>query len=193
MPCAGGRGVHLVTCSQELPCSEGVAGVDTAVLQTYISRPLTLRGHKFDLRLYVLVTRSAGQIFSSSVSRYFPCAACVRWWPTCTRTGWRGSPRSSTPATPTPPASTAYTSPTPPSTRWLEIFKYTENIYFLCTLHRTTPVTTAGCRAVVTRTAGTCGAWPRSGGSSPRSGGWTGTGCGRGWWTPSGGAREWQH
>ena len=61
--CAGGRGVHLITCSQELPCSEGVAGVDTAVVQTYISRPLTLRGHKFDLRLYVLVTRSAGQIF----------------------------------------------------------------------------------------------------------------------------------
>ena len=61
--CAGGRGVHLITCSQELPCSEGVAGVDTAVVQTYISRPLTLRGHKFDLRLYVLVTRSPAQIF----------------------------------------------------------------------------------------------------------------------------------
>lgn len=45
-----GRGIYLIDDVSE------VSVEDTSVISKYISNPLLINGHKFDLRLYVVVT-----------------------------------------------------------------------------------------------------------------------------------------
>ena len=45
-----GRGIYLIENPNE------VSVEDTSVISRYISNPLLINGHKFDLRLYVVMT-----------------------------------------------------------------------------------------------------------------------------------------
>ena len=52
----GGRGIHLIDSIFDIPSYETNKNIDQDVIQKYISNPLTIRGHKFDMRLYALIT-----------------------------------------------------------------------------------------------------------------------------------------
>ena len=57
-PNLGGRGIHLIDSIFDIPSYETNKNknIDQDVIQKYISNPLTIRGHKFDMRLYALIT-----------------------------------------------------------------------------------------------------------------------------------------
>ena len=50
-----GRGIFLAKSARDLPSASELGGMGL-VVQEYVPRPLLLRGHKFDLRVYVLLT-----------------------------------------------------------------------------------------------------------------------------------------
>ena len=73
-----GRGIHLIDDIHEIDIE------DLSVISRYVTNPLLINGHKFDLRIYVLVTtydplriyvfkeglaRFASEVYSSKINK----------------------------------------------------------------------------------------------------------------------------